>query len=277
MDSRMARSDETAFRDAAVDAFRGDRDLERMLSDIGLHRKDWPERHLSPQDAWGHALHVLGDSDVDGGQLALLRRALKDRPRHPVLTELAARYTATPATAGTTTTAGPAPGVMPDREWDFFISYTRADRPWAEWIAWTLEEKGYRVLIQAWDFVGGTNWTNRMQDGVVRSQRMVAVLSEAYLGSLYGTAEWQAMFRRDPLGEHRRLITARIEDCDRPGLINVVGCDLFGIGEQEAGRVLLRCVEGAVRGRLKPRTPPPFPAGRAVPGPVEFPGRRGQG
>ncbi len=26
---------------------------------------------------------------------------------------------------------------------DFFISYTQADRAWAEWIAWTLEEKGY--------------------------------------------------------------------------------------------------------------------------------------
>lgn len=32
--------------------------------------------------------------------------------------------------------------------WDFFISYTQADRAWAEWIAWALEEDGHRVLIQ---------------------------------------------------------------------------------------------------------------------------------
>jgi hypothetical protein len=47
--------------------------------------------------------------------------------------------------------------------WDFFVSYTQADREWAEWIAWVLEEDGYRVLIQAWDFVPGSNWIERMQ------------------------------------------------------------------------------------------------------------------
>jgi hypothetical protein len=31
---------------------------------------------------------------------------------------------------------------------DFFISYTQADRDWAEWIGWVLEEAGYPV--RAW-------------------------------------------------------------------------------------------------------------------------------
>jgi TIR domain len=39
---------------------------------------------------------------------------------------------------------------------DFFISYTSADLPWAEWIAWELEAAGYTTLIQAWDFRPGT-------------------------------------------------------------------------------------------------------------------------
>jgi hypothetical protein len=29
---------------------------------------------------------------------------------------------------------------------DFFISYTSADRAWAEWIAWQLEAEGYEDL-----------------------------------------------------------------------------------------------------------------------------------
>ena len=29
---------------------------------------------------------------------------------------------------------------------DFFISYNQADRAWAEWIAWILEEAGYTVV-----------------------------------------------------------------------------------------------------------------------------------
>jgi hypothetical protein len=152
------------------------------------------------------------------------------------------------------------------------LSYTQADKPWAEWIAWVLEENGHRVLIQAWDFVAGTHWTARIQDGVTRAHRMISVVSDAYLKSTYCTAEWQAMFRRDPRGNDRRLITARIENGARPGLIDVVGCDLFDRSERQAREVLLQCVKGAERGRLKPATPPPFPADRAIRGPVAFPG-----
>jgi hypothetical protein len=52
------------------------------------------------------------------------------------------------------------------RGWDFFVSYTQADRAWAEWIAWVLEEDRFRALVQAWDFVPGTNWIQSMHDGL---------------------------------------------------------------------------------------------------------------
>ena len=32
---------------------------------------------------------------------------------------------------------------------DFFISYTKADKAWAEWIAWELENEGYTCVLQA--------------------------------------------------------------------------------------------------------------------------------
>ena len=88
-------------------------------------------------------------------------------------------------------------------EWDFFISYTQADRAWAEWIAWILEEDGHRVLVQAWDFVPGTNWIQGMQAGTRDAARTIAVLSGEYLESVYGGAEWQAAWartRRAPAG-----------------------------------------------------------------------------
>ncbi len=61
-------------------------------------------------------------------------------------------------------------GMSEDRPagWDFFVSYTQADRAWAEWIAWMLEEDGHQVLVQAWDFVPGSNWIQGMQAGVAR-------------------------------------------------------------------------------------------------------------
>ncbi|OHV65757.1 toll/interleukin-1 receptor domain-containing protein [Pseudofrankia sp. BMG5.36] len=165
-------------------------------------------------------------------------------------------------------------------ERDFFISYTKADQGWAEWIAWVLEETGYRVLLQAWDFVPGSNWIVGMQNGVRRAARTLAVLSDSYARSVHGTAEWQAAWKADPTGVRRRLLVARVADCDRPSLLDhVVSFDLFGISQHQARNDLLQAAKLAVSGgRAKPTSAPsfpsdssgapatpPFPAGSAAP------------
>lgn len=143
---------------------------------------------------------------------------------------------------------------------DFFISYTKEDDNWAQWIAWQLEAKGYRVLVQAWDFVPGSHWTARMEEGMTRSERTLAVLSSAYLKSNYGTAEWQAAFRADPHGFERKLIPVRVEDCARPGILGgVVSIDLFDKEAERAQSWLLDRVGAAMSGRAKPRIEPSFP------------------
>jgi hypothetical protein len=159
--------------------------------------------------------------------------------------------------------------------WDFFVSYTQADRAWAEWIAWALEEEGYRVLIQAWDFAPGTNWAHMMQAGTRGAKRTIAVLSDAYSESVYGGAEWQAAWIRDPLGADRKLLVVRVEECERPGLLAaIVGPDLFRLSEPEARDGLLKMAAAAVTGqRLKPPAAPGFPgANRTVSEVPRFPG-----
>jgi hypothetical protein len=153
-----------------------------------------------------------------------------------------------------------------DFEWDFFISYTQADRAWAEWVAWLLEEDHHRVLIQAWDFVGGSNWVQRMRDGVSGAERTIVVLSPDYLESEFGTAEWTAAWSKDPLSAQRKLLTVRVKECDRPDFLSqIVSVDLFGIAESEARTRLRRLIAGALAGRVKPDTAPLFPgAGRAI-------------
>lgn len=145
-------------------------------------------------------------------------------------------------------------------ERDFFISYTRADRAWAEWIAWVLEEDGYRVLIQAWDFVPGSNWMLGMQAGAQEAGRTIAVVSPAYLDSVYGGTEWQAAIAGDPDGTRRKLLVVRIAPCERPGLLAaVVGVDLFGIPEADARAQIVQMVLAAEAGRMKPLIAPNFP------------------
>ena len=156
--------------------------------------------------------------------------------------------------------AGGEGAVDPPRQWDFFISYAQADRPWAEWIAWQLEERGYSVLVQVWDFAADSNWIAEMSHGVRSSARTIAVLSGAYLGSSYATAEWQSAWAADPSGIRHSLLVVRVADCERSGLLGgVVGVDLFGVPEATARTRLRDLVDGARTGRAKPAAPPAFP------------------
>ena len=158
-------------------------------------------------------------------------------------------------------------------EWDFFVSYTQADRAWAEWVAWVLEEDGHRVLVQAWDFVPGSNWIQGMQAGVAGAARTIALLSPDYLKSSYGSAEWQVAWAGDPGGKQRKLLVARVAECERPGLLaGVVGVDLFGRPEAETKARLRTMVSSAAAGRAKPQAPPVFPGGRAMRREPRFPG-----
>jgi hypothetical protein len=163
-----------------------------------------------------------------------------------------------------------------DEKWDFFISYTQTDRAWAEWIAWLLEQDDHRVLVQAWDFVPGTNWGQLMQAGVSQSARMIAVMSESYLASVFGRAEWLAAWAADPAGERRKLLPVRVNDCDRPGfLAGVVGIDIFGVDEAKARARVRKMAAGALAGRAKPETRPRFPSSTrplAMPQEARFPG-----
>ncbi|MCM3884336.1 toll/interleukin-1 receptor domain-containing protein [Frankia sp. R82] len=146
-------------------------------------------------------------------------------------------------------------------QWDFFVSYTQADRQWAEWISWVLEETGYRVLVQAWDFTPGSNWVVSMHNGVRRATRTIAVLSDAYTRSVYGQAEWQGAWSADPTGALRKLLVLRVAECPRPGLLGqVVSVDLFDLPAPDARAAVLTAAHRAVTGaRAKPLTAPPFP------------------
>ncbi|MDG4577236.1 MAG: FxSxx-COOH system tetratricopeptide repeat protein [Defluviicoccus sp.] len=144
---------------------------------------------------------------------------------------------------------------------DFFISYTGADQAWAEWVAWVLEAADYEVVIQAWDFRPGQSFVRQMQEGVECCARTLLVLSPRYFQSDFATAEWEAVFVKDPAGEGR-LLPVRIEACTPPGLLGRLAyTDLFGLEKEVAKERMLAAV---ILKRAKPTTEPPFPPGRAV-------------
>ncbi|SNS10023.1 WD40 repeat [Streptosporangium subroseum] len=165
-----------------------------------------------------------------------------------------------------------------DRPIDIFVSYSPADERWASWIAWELEAAGYRTMIQAWDFVPGTQFIEFMDRGVSEAALVVAVLSRNYLRSRWGRMEWQAALRADPENPSNKLVTIRLEDCPLEGLLSTITwVDLVGVADPEQARaLLLNRIAQALAGRAKPLERPSFPNGPlTIPGQVlSTPARR---
>src|SRR5690348_3078710 len=102
---------------------------------------------------------------------------------------------------------------------DFFISYNKADRAWAEWIAWQLEAEGYTTVFQAWDFLPGSNFVLDMDNATKKASCTIAILSPDYFASSYTPSEWTSAFAHDPTGEQGKLLPIRVKACTIDGLL----------------------------------------------------------
>jgi hypothetical protein len=161
-----------------------------------------------------------------------------------------------------------------DEQRDFFVSYTQADRAWAEWLAWELEAAGYTTLLQVWGHARRDRVRARHGPGHPARRRTILVLSPAYLRSQMAEAEWRPGFKADPSGRARRLLPVRVEDCEPTGLLaDRVWIDLMGLDEATARGRLREEVARALRGPGRPTTPPRFPRAPAAAEAPNFTGR----
>ena len=136
------------------------------------------------------------------------------------------------------------------RKRDFFISYTTADKTKAEWIAETLEKRGYTVYFQAWHSPPGQSFIEWMNKGISNSENFIAVWSAAYDRSGYCKSERDAAYSEQVVNNIKMFLPVRIEDVDLPPLFKtLVRVDLFDVDEAEAERRLIRAIERGQRGR----------------------------
>lgn len=159
---------------------------------------------------------------------------------------------------------------MSDSKKDFFISYNSADKNWAEWVAWQLEDAGYTVEIQAWDFKAGSNFVIKMQEATSKSKKTIAVISPEYLNADFTQPEWASAFVQDPKGENRILIPILVKDTNLEGLFkSITYIDLRGLEEISAKNKLLEEIKEE---RKKPNSCPLFPDfNHSISSPPAFP------
>ena len=153
---------------------------------------------------------------------------------------------------------------------DFFVSYTSDDERWAEWIAYIIEEQGFKVVIQAWDFRPGNNFVLSMQEAASKADRTVMVLSPSYIQSQFASPEWAAAFAQDPQGFDKKLIPILVRRCKPPGLLApLVHIDISDKYEDAARTLVLAGVSSQ---RAKPTKRPSYPGAAGTPAQKAYPG-----
>jgi tetratricopeptide (TPR) repeat protein len=121
---------------------------------------------------------------------------------------------------------------------DIFISYTRADREWAFWIAKELEALGHTPHVHEWEIKAGEDiyaWMERRHDA---ADHVLCVVSDGYLNDIQApysalerrAAQWQAASKRA-----RFALFVVVDPCRLPTLSDHIHrCELFGIPEEAA-------------------------------------------
>ncbi len=143
-----------------------------------------------------------------------------------------------------------------------FVSVANPDRPWARWIGQQLARAGYEVEYDEWSWPAGVSFIGRMDQALRQADRVIAVLSPAYLGEeSYGREEREAAMRL----AHTRdgvLVPVLVAPCgDLPPLLGRLShISLLDLEEDEARAVLLgRLTDPAI-----PIQDMPFPGFRVT-------------
>ncbi|WP_307873805.1 MULTISPECIES: TIR domain-containing protein [unclassified Frankia] len=127
-------------------------------------------------------------------------------------------------------------GGSPDGvRWDFTVSFVEADRGWADWLVWQLQDAGVRAIAEPpLAPAAGEDAAPALAAATGHAEHVLVVLSDDYLAAVGSAA--------DTLDDAAagRLVAVRVADCRRPGRFSrVVSFDLFGL-ERPVAREWLR-------------------------------------
>jgi WD40 repeat protein len=139
----------------------------------------------------------------------------------------------------------------------FFISYHQSDRAWAEWIGWQIEAIGQQVILKAWDFRPGSNFTLLTDRAVQEAQQTLLLLSPDALKDPEAQAIWSALYYPNEVVKLKTLIPVKVLACEPAGLLRSRSTiDLTYLSEEEARQTLL---QGLDPNRQKPEEAPIYP------------------
>lgn len=131
--------------------------------------------------------------------------------------------------------------------YDVFISYSRQDADWAlDWLLPWLKTAGLIVATREESFRPGVPELSETERCISESRRIVAVLSQAYVDENAAEFEGLLVQHRDPAARLRRLIPVKLEECEPPGRIALLGAVDMTDPDRREGQLarLIAAVQG---------------------------------
>ena len=123
---------------------------------------------------------------------------------------------------------------------DFFIAYHAADQEWAEWVGARLQEAGYSVELQSYDYWARSSMILEMFAVSAIADATIALLSPDFLAENLERPEWQAAYAQDPTASLGILVPLLVRECNVAGVLpEVKYVDLAGLDARTAGETLL--------------------------------------
>jgi hypothetical protein len=162
---------------------------------------------------------------------------------------------------------------MPTGEkFDFFLSRRGSVGAMAREVADVLIERGYKVVVQDYDFPLGGDLIEAMHEAIKNARDLIVLFTRDYENSPYTRKEFTS-FEANRLQsvEERRMIILRCEDVPPLGLFaGNIYQDLVGIDDPGERR---RRIIAAAEGQSLAQRPPPRPFVGAPPRIASFTGR----
>ena len=95
-----------------------------------------------------------------------------------------------------------------DIEYDVFLSHASEDNEWCEKLALRLRDEGVRVWFDKWELEYGDHLLVRVNEGIEKSRKMIAVWTESYFrdNKVWTLAESYSQQHADVLAVQRPLI-----------------------------------------------------------------------
>jgi hypothetical protein len=126
--------------------------------------------------------------------------------------------------------------------YDVFISYSPQDAEWVlDWLLPRLKEAGLVVAIDEESIRAGVPVLVEVERLVSESRKTLAILSKTYVAESAADFEGLLVQSSDPGARLRRLIPVRLEECEAPGRIALLGAvDMTDPArrEEQLGRVV---------------------------------------